>query len=129
MDWSQMTVALGVGFTSRADESALFQALEAACGEGAVDVVATAEDKAMQTPLRNAAARLGLSVLPVPEMALKAMGPHVLTCSMRSLSARGVGSVAEAAALAAAGAGARLDGPRAVSADGQVTTAIARSGA
>ena len=123
-----MTVALGIGFTSRADEVALFQALEAACGAGAVDVVATAEDKAMHTPLRKAAARLGLPLTPVPEMALKAMGPNVLTCSMRSLSARGVGSVAEAAALAAAGAGARLDGPRTVSADGQVTTAIARSG-
>ena len=37
----------------------------------------------------------------------------------------GTGSVAEAAALAAAGAGARLLGPRAVSADATAVAAIA----
>jgi cobalt-precorrin 5A hydrolase len=39
----------------------------------------------------------------------------------------GTGSIAEASALVAAGPGARLRGPRAVSADGTATAAIAEA--
>jgi cobalt-precorrin 5A hydrolase len=51
----------------------------------------------------------------------------VTTQSPRVQALRGVGSVAEAAALAAAGPGARLLGPRAVSACGTATAALAEA--
>ena len=121
-----MTVAIGIGFTTRASEASLAAALGARLAHGKADLVATAADKAGH-PARVAAAReLGLAIVPVPEEAMQAMAPHLVTCSFRSVAARGIGSVAEAAALAAAGGGARLDGPRIVSDDGLATTAIAR---
>ncbi len=49
-----------------------------------------------------------------------------LTRSTVSLAARGVGSVAEAAALAAAGPGARIVGLRVISSDRMATCAIAQ---
>ncbi len=49
----------------------------------------------------------------------------VLTRSERVAERFGTGSVAEAAALAAAGPGARLVAPRVVSTDGMATAAIA----
>lgn len=48
------------------------------------------------------------------------------TCSTVSLAARGVGSVAEAAALVAAGPGARIVGLRVISSDRMATCAIAQ---
>jgi cobalt-precorrin 5A hydrolase len=66
---------------------------------------------------------LGLPVVAVPDAAMQAQA--TLTQSKRVVARKGVGSVAEAAALAAAGPGARLRGPRAVSADGTATAAIA----
>jgi len=48
-----------------------------------------------------------------------------LTQSARVASLYGTGSLAEAAALAAAGPGARLLGPRATSQDGKATAALA----
>jgi cobalt-precorrin 5A hydrolase len=50
---------------------------------------------------------------------------RTITQSPRVQALRGVGSVAEAAALAAAGPNARLLGPRAVSACGTATAALA----
>ena len=66
---------------------------------------------------------LGLPVVAVADAALR--GQATLTQSGRVQALKGAGSVAEAAALAAAGPGARLRGPRAVSADGTATAAIA----
>lgn len=65
----------------------------------------------------------GLPVIAVPPEALRAA--RTLTRSAASLAARGTGSVAEAAALAAAGPGARLLGPRAVAPDRMATCALA----
>jgi cobalt-precorrin 5A hydrolase len=66
---------------------------------------------------------LGLPVLGLDPQALR--GQPTLTRSGRVAALFGTGSVAEAAALAAAGSGARLRGPRAVSADGTATAALA----
>jgi cobalt-precorrin 5A hydrolase len=60
----------------------------------------------------------------VGEQDLSAAGPRVRTQSARSLAAHGVGSVAEAAALAAAGPGATLVLERVASTF--VTCALAR---
>jgi len=69
------------------------------------------------------AATLGVPVIGVAPEALAAV--RVLTDSPASRAARGTGSVAEASALAAAGPGARLLGPRVVSADRMATCALA----
>ena len=66
---------------------------------------------------------LGLPLLALEPEALR--GQVTQTQSGRVDAMFGTGSVAEAAALVAAGPGARLRGPRAVSADGTATTAIA----
>jgi cobalt-precorrin 5A hydrolase len=66
---------------------------------------------------------LAVPVIAVPAEAMRQQ--KTLTRSDRVRTLFGTGSVAEAAALAAAGPGARLRGPRAVSADGTATAAIA----
>ncbi len=69
------------------------------------------------------AARLDLPILSIPPEALAAQ--PVQTHSPRVQSRYNTGSLAEAAALAAAGPGARLTGPRVTSPDGMATAAIA----
>jgi cobalt-precorrin 5A hydrolase len=66
---------------------------------------------------------LGLPVIAVVADTLAAI--NTPTCSPASLAARGVGSIAEAAALAAAGPGARLIVARRISPDRLATCAIA----
>ena len=73
--------------------------------------------------LRWLAALMGLPVHAVTPDALAAQ--TCITHSPRVQALYGTGSVAEAAALAAAGPGARLLAPRAQSADGMATAAIA----
>ncbi len=74
--------------------------------------------------LRATAATLGLALTPLPEAALAAAAPACLTTSPRVQALTGLPSLAEAAALAAAGPGARLLGPR-QSAGGLATCALA----
>jgi len=120
MERHDMRVA-GVGFRQAATAASLIDAV-ARAGGGA-GLLATAMEKAEAPALREAALRLGLAV--------RAIGPEDLaTQAVPTRSARvaerfGTGSLAEAAALAAAGPGARLLGPRIVSGDGLATAAIA----
>ncbi len=86
--------------------------------------LATSAAKAGEPGLRHAAAVLGLELLSLPEAALHAAAPHCLTRSARALEATGLPSLAEAAALAGAGEGARLLGPR-VAAGRAATCALA----
>jgi cobalt-precorrin 5A hydrolase len=79
--------------------------------------------KTDEAGLREAAERLSLPLLPIGEEALKAMQSHCPTHSDKSLETTGFSSVAEAAALAAAGAGGRLVLPRIASA--RATCALA----
>lgn len=110
-------IVAGFGFTSRAT-LASFQGAFAAAGSPRVTALATLADKA------GALAPLGRT-LGVPVVGVSPPLPDTPTRSLRSLAARATGSVAEGAALAAAGPGARLRGPRAVSPDGLATCAIA----
>jgi cobalt-precorrin 5A hydrolase len=120
MERGAMIVA-GFGFRSGASLAALRDALVRAGGADGVTHLATLEAKAEGlVPLGLA---LGLPVVGVADAALRAQ--VTLTQSGRVQALKGVGSVAEAAALAAAGPGARLRGPRVVSADGTATAAIA----
>jgi cobalamin biosynthesis protein CbiG len=86
--------------------------------------LATSEAKSREPGLREAAASLGLALEAVPQTALLAAAPHCLTRAPRVLAETGVPSLAEAAALAAAGPGAVLLGPR-VAVAGAVTCALA----
>ena len=111
-------IVAGFGFSSRATPESLSGAL-AATGFRP-EALATLADKA------GALAPLG-EALGLPVIAVTGPLPETATQSAASLKARGTGSVAEACALAAAGPGAYLLGPRAVSPDRLATCALAAS--
>lgn len=107
--------------------AAIAHALSVAGRDGAALArLATSAAKADEPGLRGAAATLGLELLALPEAALHAAAPCCLTRSARALEATGLPSLAEAAALAGAGEGARLLGPR-VAAGRAVTCALAEA--
>lgn len=117
-------IVAGFGFRSGATVAALQDALARAGGAEDVTHLATLATKA---PGLDLLARvLGLPVIALAPEALHTQ--QTITRSARVDVLHGTGSVAEAAALAAAGRGARLRGPRAVSADGTATAAIAEGG-
>lgn len=111
----------GLGFRASATVGSLRDALGRA--GGAADLLATLERKAQAAPIRALAAELGLPVVGIGAERLAAQ--PVVTRSAAVARRLGTGSLAEAAALAAAGPGARLVAPRVVSADGLATAAIA----
>lgn len=114
-------IVAGFGFRSGVTLAALQDALARAGGAQSVTHLATLTAKVEGLgPLARA---LDLPVVALEPEALR--GLRTLTRSGRVERMFGTGSVAEAAALAAAGPGARLCGPRAVSADGTATAAIA----
>ncbi|HEY0959485.1 MAG TPA: cobalamin biosynthesis protein [Novosphingobium sp.] len=115
-------IVAGFGFRSGAGLASLRAAFELArCGHPPVTHLATSEDKvAMLAPLADA---LGLRLSGVSPQALAAT--RTLTQSTASLTARGIGSMAEASALGAAGTEARLLSSRHISPDRMATCAIA----
>lgn len=116
-------IVAGFGFRTGAALPSLQAALALAQeGHASATLLATAQDKAAGLlPLAEA---LGVPVVGVTPEALATMNTH--TRSAASLAARGTGSVAEAAALAAAGPGARLLQPRRISPDRKATCALAQ---
>ena len=123
-------IVAGVGFrrSVEADEivALVEQALErASFTRDSLGKLATVEALATLPAFTEAARRLAVAPTPVAEPALWAAAPHVHTQSARSIAAHGVGSVAEAAALAAAGPYAQLILERISSAS--ATCALARS--
>ncbi len=116
-------IVAGFGFRSAATQASLASAL-ARAGGVRPDWVATVADKAGAAVFRAFAAGLGCPAVGVD--AARLAEQVTLTHSAASLAARGTGSVAEAAALSAAGQGARLIGPRVVSDDGCATCALAQ---
>lgn len=118
-------IVAGFGFRTGATLDALQDALAQAGGPEGVTHLATVASKS------EALQKLGHALaLPVVALEMEALrGVWTPTRSDRVAALFGTGSVAEAAALAAAGPGARLRGPRAVSADGTATAAIAEGAA
>ena len=116
-------IVAGFGFRGAATAESLLDALDKARGPQAPALLATAEDKAAAPALQALSARLGLPVHAVTLDALAQVETPTRSATVRAL--RGSGSVAEAAALVAAGPGASLLGPRAVSADRMATCALA----
>lgn len=113
-------IVAGFGFTTQAGADSIADAL----AQHAVtpDALATLEDKAdALTALTNT------DTLPVLRITqADAAAQTTQTRSDRSTSEKGTPSVAEATALAAAGPGATLIGPRTVSQDRMATCAIAQ---
>ncbi len=122
-------IVAGVGFRQsvEADEivALVEQALErASFTRDALGKLATIEALASLPAFMEAARRLDVAAARVAEPALLAAAPHVRTQSTRSIAAHGVGSVAEATALGAAGPHAQLILERIAS--GSATCALAR---
>ena len=123
-------IVAGVGCkrgTAALDVEAAVRAALAGAGIAAddLDLIATMAAKQDETGIETAAAKLGVAVVLVSEAELKAAGDRTATRSERVLALMGVPSVAEAAALAAAGPSARLISPRLVV--GSATCALAAS--
>jgi cobalt-precorrin 5A hydrolase len=116
-------IVAGFGFRSGAPLESLYAAFAMAQhGLTSVTHLATVQDKvATLSPLAQA---LSLPLAHIPADALTAV--TTATQSSASHKARGTGSVAEAAALAAAGPGARLLRTRQISPDRMATCAIAQ---
>ncbi|WP_050421873.1 cobalamin biosynthesis protein [Bradyrhizobium tropiciagri] len=113
----------GLGFTSKASVASLREALNAAGGSEGLAAVATVSDKADAVALKALAQELGLPIRGIPAEMLAEI--ETMTQSEQIAVRFGTGSVAEAAALAAAGRGARLTSARRVSQDRMATAAIA----
>ncbi len=112
----------GFGFRDAVTAEALADALARAGGTAGLTALATAADKVAHPALAALAARLALPLRAVP---LPGIAAAPAAATPRSPARYGGKSLAEAAALAAAGPGARLLAPHAVSADGRATCAIA----
>jgi cobalt-precorrin 5A hydrolase len=108
-------------------EAAITVALaRAGVGIAAVRLIATSAAKGGEVGIVAAAASIGVPLVAVAQDDLAAAGGRIATRSERVLALAGVPSVAEAAALAAGGPGARLIAPRI--ALGPATCALADSG-
>jgi cobalt-precorrin 5A hydrolase len=92
-----------------------------------LSALATGEIKRDERAIGEAARHYGVPLIVVDDRALTMASDACLTHSEASIEHAGVASLCEAAAIAAAGRGARLLGPRIV-VDG-VTCAVAQSGA
>ncbi len=114
-------IVAGFGFRGAATAESLADAYAKA---GAAQVAATVADK-VPGLFSDFAEAQGLTVTTVTAEVLVVQ--ETATQSFTSLAERGTGSVAEAAALAAAGAGARLVQARVISDDGCATCALAES--
>jgi cobalt-precorrin 5A hydrolase len=130
MERDQMSrLVIGLGFRDEASARSIAEVLDIAAARAALPGVARAiavsDDKAAHPSLRAAAHAAQLPIEAVAAAALRAADARVATHSAQVKKHRGVGSVCEAAALAAAGAGARLVVTRIVSADRYATAAAA----
>ncbi|MEV4560160.1 cobalamin biosynthesis protein [Kitasatospora sp. NPDC049285] len=128
---SAVRVVLGVGSRRGADAAEVLRLADdalAALGldRAAVTLLATLDAKTAEPGLLDAARRLGVPLVGYPAARLAAV--PVPTPSATVAGAVGTPSVAEAAALAAAGAGGRLLAPRSASPVATVAVAAAAAG-
>jgi cobalt-precorrin 5A hydrolase len=124
-------LVIGLGFRDQASAQSIAEVLADVVARAAMPDVTTAlavmEDKAAHPGLLAAVQATHFTIETVAAEALREADARVATRSARVFGQRGVGSVCEAAALAAAGAGARLVVTRHVSSDRNATAAAALS--
>jgi len=123
-------IVAGVGCRRGAPASDIEAAIRAALSRAALaadalDGIATIAAKNAEIGIQTAAKNFGVSIVLVSDADLQAAEPRTQTRSERVRALAGVSSVAEAAALAAAGPSARLIGSRL--AIGAATCALAAS--
>ena len=118
-------IVAGFGFRAQADVSSLVDAYHRARDGRAAQAVSTLADKAGEPAFQELARALGLPIISVDQTALSSI--ETASQSVHSQAARGTGSVAEAAALSAAGSGAILLAERVISDDRCATCALAQS--
>jgi cobalt-precorrin 5A hydrolase len=126
----EAVIVAGVGCKRGAPASDIEAAIRAALSRadiaaGALDGIATIAAKSSEVGIQAVAKKLGLAVVLVSDADAQAAEPRTQTRSERVRALTGVSSVAEAAALAAAGPSARLISPRLVM--GTATCALAAS--
>jgi cobalt-precorrin 5A hydrolase len=113
----QTVIAAGIGCRSGTSASDIEAAVRMALARAhidadALDVIATIASKESETGIHAAVQAFGVSLIIVPERELVAANDRVETHSARVAAFAGVGSVAEAAALAATGPRSTLIVPR-----------------
>jgi cobalt-precorrin 5A hydrolase len=120
---------IGLGFRDEASAQSIGEVVATVAAHSAMPgvaaVLAVLEDKAAHPGLVAAARATHLRIETVAADAMRQVDAQVATHSERVEKHRGVGSVCEATALAAAGEGARLVVTRMVSADRHATAAAA----
>lgn len=121
----------GIGCRRHVAADDILAALDAALAAHGIErhaltALATGFTKADEPGLKQASIRLGLPLSVSGAEELTAVESHLLTRSEQSFTATGSGSLSEAAALAAAGQGARLLAARFI--HGGVTIALAICG-
>ena len=119
----------GIGFRRATPPAEIVALLHRALGEAGLaperlTAIASAADRTGEPAIRVAAAAFGLIPTGLDASALTAVDARVVTRSSRIEASRGVGSVAEAAALACAGPAARLLLPRIASAGATCALAL-----
>lgn len=122
-------LAIGVGCRTGVDGAAIMALVaraRAGLAAAAPATLFTIADKRGEPGLAAAAAMLGLDLVFLTPAVMAAVASRVSTPSKASMARFGLPSIAEAAALAGAGPGARLLVPRMV--EGGVTCAIAGMG-
>jgi cobalt-precorrin 5A hydrolase len=106
-------IVAGVGCRKGAQAAEIEAAVAAALaragfGAAALDLMATSTAKGGEPGIAGAAAAIGIRLVLVPQSELEAAGARAATKSARVMALARVPSLAEAAALAAAGPTARL---------------------
>jgi cobalt-precorrin 5A hydrolase len=130
MGLEQAMIAAGIGCKRGAPASDIEAAIRTALaraqiGADGLDAIATMQAKSSEPGIRAVAETFGAAFIVVPELELTAANGRVETHSERVAALAGVGSVAEAAALAAAGPASKLIVPRLIV--GAATCALAAS--
>lgn len=110
-------IVAGIGCRKNCHADDIVRLVEAALAQAsapraALTALAAPAFKEEATALREAATALGLPLLLIGNADLKSAEPRAVTRSAAALKATGLASVAESAALAAAGDGATLLLPR-----------------
>lgn len=121
-------IVAGIGCKRGTAAADIETAIRTALSRGGVAIdqlgaIATMVAKQSEFGIAAAARKLGVKLVLVPEHELQEAAPRVATRSERVLNLTGLPSVAETAALAAAGPGARLIVARIVA--GSATCALA----
>jgi cobalt-precorrin 5A hydrolase len=131
MGLGETMIVAGVGCrkgVAAAEVAAVITAALARAGltTNALSLIATSAAKGEEAGIAGAASALGVPLVLVSQNDLEAAGDRTATKSERVAALTGVPSLAEAAALAAGGAAARLIAPRI--AVGPATCALAQAG-